>query len=404
MESGSGGILTIEQAIEAFAAEVAYWREVRGLSKKVLANAMGYTPAYVSHMESGRHSPSADFAHRADGALNAGGAIEQRGREYAEAAERDQGRAGECACEDGAATSEQSSPEQPPPEQSSPEQSSPGQSSPERHSPGQPPPGQSAHGQPPAGQPAPGQLSPGAAQVPLQRNPAGRPLLPDEPRQPAEPPYATSSALVVEHEAACLEYDGSGYRLSTRRLLRNVGREPITRFLIRISVDRYPGEPERSRAHYRLHPLTWAGLELTAHCGDQRMRLVARHDREAFKEVWLRFENDQGDFALPPGASAWIEYGYRVSDQQWGQWFQRAVRLPTKRLEVRVAFPRALDPVLWGTETFTGARRIPLRTPPERHDDEAGLRAFSWSTATPPLHARYRLEWRFAARENGARP
>ncbi|WP_411146442.1 serine hydrolase domain-containing protein [Streptomyces sp. x-80] len=36
-----------------------------------------------------------------------------------------------------------------------------------------------------------------------------------------------------------------------RRLLRNTGSEPITRYLIRISVDRYPGEPERWTA-------TWA--------------------------------------------------------------------------------------------------------------------------------------------------
>lgn len=44
--------------------------------------------------------------------------------------------------------------------------------------------------------------------------------------------------LVVEHDAASLDYDGTAYRLRMRRLLRNIGVEPITRFLIRISVDR----------------------------------------------------------------------------------------------------------------------------------------------------------------------
>lgn len=340
MKSGSSGILTSEQAIEAFAAEVAYWREVRGLSKKALGKEMGCAPAHVGHMESGRHGPSPDFAHRADGALNAGGAIERRGREYGQAVERESGTGPLL--------------------------------------PGSPGPG-----------PDPGPRA-GTAPVPppVERaHPAPYPL--------AEEPYATGSALVVEHEAARLAYDGDGYRVTTRRLLRNVGSEPITRFLIRISVDRYPGEPERSHAHYRLHPLTWAGLELSAYCDEEPMRLVARHDRGAFKEVWLLFENDRGRFALPPGASVWVEYGYRVSDQQWGQWFQRAVRLPTKRLEVRLAFPRALDPVVWGTETSARARGVPLRTAPCRCDETSGVRVFTWAVTTPPLHARYRLEWCF---------
>lgn len=51
-----------------------------------------------------------------------------------------------------------------------------------------------------------------------------------------------------------------------RRLLRNTGEEPVTRYLIRISVDRYPGDPERSNAHYRAHPLTWDELNLTTTC------------------------------------------------------------------------------------------------------------------------------------------
>ena len=46
---------------------------------------------------------------------------------------------------------------------------------------------------------------------------------------------------------------------------------PITRFLMRISVDRYPGEPERSNQLYRAHPLTWDELGLTARCGGEEM-------------------------------------------------------------------------------------------------------------------------------------
>ncbi|GAA2277642.1 hypothetical protein GCM10010430_74380 [Kitasatospora cystarginea] len=72
----------VDPTAEAFAAEVAHWREVRGMSKRGLAGKMGFDPSYVSHMESGRHKPTEDFARRADEALNAGKAIWRRWTEY----------------------------------------------------------------------------------------------------------------------------------------------------------------------------------------------------------------------------------------------------------------------------------------------------------------------------------
>ncbi|WP_239081304.1 peptide deformylase [Streptomyces coelicoflavus] len=309
------GHLTLEQAHEHFVAELARWREVRGLSKRALALRMGFHPSYVSHMESGRTKPTEDFARRADETLNAGKAIWQLWRTY-ETAKIRTGR---------------------------------------------------------------------TAVVPGAR---------------AEQPYATGSSVVVEHDAARLDYDGHSYRLTMRRLLRNTGTEPITRYLIRISVDRYPGEPERSNAHYRSHPLTWPELDLTAVCRGESMRWQAKHDRDAFKEVWLLFENDQGRFPLYPGESVWIEYAYTVGQEKWGRWFQRAVRLPTEHLEVQLAFPTRLDPAAWGTVTSMTAEASPLHTAPTR-TEENGVTVFTWSTSRPILHARYRLEWRFRAAPTG---
>ncbi|MCX5398547.1 helix-turn-helix transcriptional regulator [Streptomyces sp. NBC_00102] len=308
--------MTVEQAAEAFAADLAHWREVRGLAKRELARRMGFDPSYVSHVESGRHKPTEDFALRAEEALNAGKAIWKRWLDYEAAKVRTA--------------------------------------------------------------PAP----------PVQA-----------PRR-AEQPYATGSAIVVEHDAARLHYDGSHYRLTMRRLLRNTGSEPISRYLIRISVDRYPGEPERSNAHYREHPLTWDELALTAACRGEAMRWQTKHDRDAFKEVWLVFENAEGRFPLYPGESVWIEYAYSVGEEKWGRWFQRAVRLPTEHLAVELAFPAALDPAVWGTETSMTAEAVPLRTALTQRE-ENGTRIFSWSTSAPALHARYRLEWRFRSQANG---
>lgn len=217
----------------------------------------------------------------------------------------------------------------------------------------------------------------------------------------ATPTLATfdqpSAAPVVEHDDADLHYDGRFYRLVHRRRLRNASDEPVTRYLIRISVDRYPGNPERSNQHYRENPLTWQELDLHAECRGEPMHWSAQHDRDSFKEVWLLFENDHGRFPLYPGESTTVDYGYTVPDIKWGNWFQRAVRLPTERVSVQLFFPAELQPAVWGLETSMSAAASDFRTAIQRRTDES-REIFSWSTENPPLNARYRLEWRFKAR------
>ncbi|WP_416969367.1 peptide deformylase [Streptomyces sp. 4F14] len=210
----------------------------------------------------------------------------------------------------------------------------------------------------------------------------------------AEPSESSSGAgLVVLEDDAALTFDGSHYHLRMRRLLRNDASEPVTRYLVRIAVDRHPDDPERSNALYRRTPLTWEELALEARCGDEPMGWTVKHDRDAFKEVWLQFHNPTRRFPLYPGQSAEITYSYTVGADKWGSWFQRAVRLPTQRLSVQLAFPAGSEPEVWGTETSLSADAVPLRTPPRRtgQDDRT---VFTWTTLDPPLHARFRLEWR----------
>lgn len=215
----------------------------------------------------------------------------------------------------------------------------------------------------------------------------------------------SAGGLLVEHDHAELYYDGDTYRLTQRRRLVNNGDQLITRYLIRISVDRYPGDPERSNNLYRTNPLTWVEIDLHAWAGDSRaeaMQWSVQHDRDAFKEVWLLFANDSRLFPLYPGESTWIEYTYTVRDDKWGNWFRRAVRLPTKHLSVRLDFPAELDPAVWGLHTSMAAESMPF--PTAIHIQEAGdRRIYSWSTEDPPLHARYRLEWNFRNQSDEAR-
>jgi peptide deformylase len=225
------------------------------------------------------------------------------------------------------------------------------------------------------------------------RTPAARPVV-------AATPPDQGGSLVVDHDDATLRYDGRTYRLTQRRRLVNGGAEPITRYLIRISVDRYPGDPERSNQLYSDNPLTWEEIDLHAWHGDGRadaMDWTPHHDRDAFKEVWLTFAHGGSHFPLYPGESTWIEYEYMISDAHWGFWFQRAVRLPTRRLSVRLDFPAELQPAVWGLHTSMTAESMPFRTPIRRQDGE-DRQVFSWSTDDPPLHARYRLEWEFRSR------
>ncbi|MGW2582598.1 peptide deformylase [Streptomyces virginiae] len=217
---------------------------------------------------------------------------------------------------------------------------------------------------------------------------------PDEPH---------TASLLVEHEDTTLYYDGHAYQATQRRKLRNDSPDPVTRYLIRISVDRYPGNPERSNQHYRQHPLTWHEIGLRANLDSEPLTWRVQHDRDAFKELWLLFENEDGQYPLYPGESAWLEYTYCVDDTKWGTWFQRAVRLPTRRMSVRLDFPAELNPTVWGLETSMTAAALPFRTA-IRRSEEDGRRIYSWSTEDPPLHARFRLEWKFRARHDKETP
>jgi peptide deformylase len=286
----------------AFRGELTRWRELRGMSKKQLAAAMGFDASYLSHVEAGRMHASELFARKAEESLAADGELARVWRLTGS--------------------------------------------------------GSGSSGMPSAG------------------------------------------GLVVEDDHAELSYDGAFFRACQRRVLRNTGPEPVTRYLMRISVDRYPGQPERSNALYRARPLTWDQLGLAASCDGEPMAWHVKVDRDSFKEAWLCFENERGRFPLYPGQTATISYSYTVDDGRWGPWFQRAVRLPTRRLSVELVFPAAVDPVVWGTETSATAEAVPLRTGPAQSEDGSHVR-YWWATTDPPVGTRYRLEWRFRSRPDG---
>ena len=68
---------------------------------------------------------------------------------------------------------------------------------------------------------------------------------------------ALAHSLLVRHEEAeCRLVDGI-YHMHMRRQLYNASDVPVTRYLIRIAVDRHPDTPEQSNQLYRQRPLAW---------------------------------------------------------------------------------------------------------------------------------------------------
>jgi len=61
------------------------------------------------------------------------------------------------------------------------------------------------------------------------------------------------TGLIVEQEVAELAYTERAYRVRVRRSLYNAGNEPVTRYLMKIGVDRYPHDPTGSNRHHREH-------------------------------------------------------------------------------------------------------------------------------------------------------
>src|SRR3712207_5990418 len=99
------------------------------------------------------------------------------------------------------------------------------------------------------------------------------------------------TGLIVEREVAELRYADGAYRCRVKRALYNAGNEPVTRYLMKISVDRYPLDPAGSNRHHRQHPLTWEELDIDAVAGEgdaaEVMHRRLKLERDAFKEMLL---------------------------------------------------------------------------------------------------------------------
>jgi len=204
------------------------------------------------------------------------------------------------------------------------------------------------------------------------------------------------TGLIVERETATLSYLDGVYHCSVRRRLYNAGPEPVIRYPVRVSVDRFPGDPGRSACHHAEHPLTVDELGFSAvtdQAPDEEMLWRVTRDYNCYKRIVLLFASARARFPLYPGHRADVTYSYRVSEEKWGPWFEREIRLPTAQLSVRLRFPRSVRPVVWGERhSLTGDE--PLNTP-VAEAVEGDVTTFEWLSENPLIPTRYRFQWRF---------
>ncbi|WP_327643720.1 helix-turn-helix transcriptional regulator [Micromonospora zamorensis] len=296
-------------AAAAFVRELAYWRHHRAMSKKSLASRIGFDPSYVSHIESGRHKPTEEFARRVEAVLESGNRIWQRYLVFASTKlQRGQGLA----------------------------------------------------------------LGPTATPPPVGPH------------------------LVIEEELAALSLADGWYECRVRRHLHSVGTEPITRHTVQIDIDRFPEDPERSMAFHDRHPLRMNEVDFQASIGTDQpepMRWKVLHSRNAFIKIVLMFGSDEVSCPLYPGHRTLIHYAYRVPAWKFGDWLQRDIRLPTRRLNIRLSFPSTSHPAVWGRETSFTTDVAADVTPSRRERD--GLVEYEWEVPRPRLRAQYRLNWRY---------
>lgn len=75
----------VREAAAAYASTVMAWRERRLMTRRALANRMGYDRTYVNHIEAGNLPPTREFTRHAEAVLGCEGALWSRWEAYAQA-------------------------------------------------------------------------------------------------------------------------------------------------------------------------------------------------------------------------------------------------------------------------------------------------------------------------------
>ncbi|GIH20698.1 peptide deformylase [Rugosimonospora africana] len=203
---------------------------------------------------------------------------------------------------------------------------------------------------------------------------------------------AEVAGILVRHDHTFLEFDGETYRIRHSRRIVNTGSRSVSSYIVRISVDRYPGNPERSRSHHQRHPLEMAELGFAPTCNSRSITWDLIYDGAAYKEIRLHLADEVGGPLIGPGGEADLEFGYEISSEIWGKWLQRVVRSPTLVMAVTISFSVGLRMVMSGYQLTGTAAALPVSALEcVRH---RGSDIYTWSTLRADQDSVFRFEWR----------
>ncbi|HET6481245.1 MAG TPA: helix-turn-helix transcriptional regulator [Actinoplanes sp.] len=198
---------------------------------------------------------------------------------------------------------------------------------------------------------------------------------------------------VVDQEIASLHLSREWVHCSVARTIRNVGTEPINRYTAYVDVDRDPVNASASAAYYSSDPITWDELRFHAEIDTapgEPLDFQVVHDRDAYKQIAVRFETGGARFPIYPGRSAVVTHSYRVRAQKWGPYFRRDIRTPTEELRVIIRFDIEANRVRGSVTSLNSEEPEEIVPALARR---AGNLTLRWAGSAPSLQSVYEFRW-----------
>ncbi len=206
----------------------------------------------------------------------------------------------------------------------------------------------------------------------------------------------TSKGLRLLSDFVSVRLDDDKYIVTFKKVYRNDSVEPCDAVNARLIVNAFPTDAAKARKHHRQHPLDLRAAKFRAESEGRTLRREMVHDHDAHKEVMLIFENaHDGAFPLEPDEVREVVYSLSVPTSVWGPYLERNVRLATERLECELDFPIQRIRRVWGVRDPHIKKGSRIEPQIARHD-LGDRRIYRWGVSSPPVLARFRLNWALA--------
>ncbi|MDR7274980.1 helix-turn-helix domain-containing protein [Catenuloplanes atrovinosus] len=199
----------------------------------------------------------------------------------------------------------------------------------------------------------------------------------------AEFPAPGAAELIVEREEAAVRYDEAArrYQIVVRRHLLNRTAEPVTWFPAHVAPDPSPDDYQAAKLLYATQPISDRDLGFSARYNGRPVSWNVERRSEWRRDIAIRFRRFGLHEPIYPGERGVVEYGYRLPETHWGDWFEREIRWLTKQLVVRLEFPRHLAMHVAGElSSMSGDRPL---DPPATVVPAGDLDRFEWRSDTP---------------------